>query len=64
MYLEKEKVRFTPFQPGVAEPLLFEYHSGWDQAHLVSWLERNIYDETLLTDEKAAFLNKAVDWRL
>ena len=62
MYLEKEKVRFTTFQPGVAEPLLFEYHSGWDQVHLVSWLERNIYDETLLPDEKAAFLNKAVDW--
>jgi type III restriction enzyme len=46
----------------VAEPQLFEYRSGWDQVHLVSWLERNIYDETLLPDEKAAFLNKAVDW--
>ena len=62
MYLEREKVKFTPFKPGVAEPQLFEYRSGWDQVHLVSWLERNIYDETLLPDEKAAFLNKAVDW--
>jgi type III restriction enzyme len=62
MYLEREKVKFTPFRPGVAEPQLFEYRSGWDQVHLVSWLERNIYDETLLPDEKAAFLNKAVDW--
>lgn len=64
MYLEKEKVKFDPFKPGVAETYLFEYHSGWDQLHLVSWLERNIYDETLLPDEKAAFINKAVDWLL
>jgi type III restriction enzyme len=62
MYLEKEKVKFTFFQPGTAEPLLFEYQSGWSQVYLVSWLDRNIYDENLLPDEKAAFLNKAVDW--
>ena len=62
MYLERERVKFTPFKPGVAEPQLFEYRSGWDQVHLVSWLESNIYDENLLPDEKAAFLNKAVDW--
>jgi type III restriction enzyme len=62
MYLEKEKVKFTPFKPSVAETYLFEYHSGWDQVQLVSWLERNIYDESLLPDEKAAFLNKAVEW--
>ncbi len=62
MYLEKEKVKFTSFAPGVAETYLFEYHSGWDQVHLVSWLERNIYDETLMPDEKAAFLNRAVEW--
>ncbi|MFZ4441106.1 MAG: hypothetical protein ACOYOS_22060 [Syntrophales bacterium] len=29
---------------------------------MVSWLDSNIYDENLLTDEKAAFLNKAVVW--
>jgi type III restriction enzyme len=62
MYLEGEKVKFTPFKPAVSEALLFEYRSGWSQVHLVSWLERNLYDETLLPDEKAAFLNKAVDW--
>jgi type III restriction enzyme len=62
MYLEREKVKFTPFQSGVEEAKLFEYRSGWDQVHLVSWLERNIYDATLLPDEKAAFLNKTVDW--
>ena len=62
MYLDKEKVKFDPFKQGVAEPYLFEYRSGWEQVHLVSWLERNIYDESLLPDEKAAFLNRAVDW--
>lgn len=62
MYLEREKVKFTPFHSGVEEAKLFEYRSGWDQMHLVSWLERNIYDATLLPDEKAAFLNKTVDW--
>ncbi len=64
MYLEKEKIKFDPFAPGVAETFLFEYHSGWDQVHLVSWLERNIHDESLLPDEKAAFINKTVDWLL
>ncbi|MHB8057357.1 MAG: DEAD/DEAH box helicase [Desulfuromonadaceae bacterium] len=64
MYLEKEKVKFEPYKPGVAETYLFEYHSGWNQVHLVSWLERNIYDETLMPDEKAAFLNRAVEWLL
>ncbi len=64
MYLDKEKIKFDPFKPGVAEPYLFEYRSGWEQVHLISWLERNIYDESLLPDEKAAFINKAVDWLL
>ena len=62
MFLEKEKVKFAPFQPGVAETYLFEYRSGWDRVQLVAWLERNIYDETLLPDEKAAFLSRAVEW--
>ena len=62
MYLEKEKVKFTFFEPGITEPLLFEYQSGWSQTYLVSWLERNIHDFTLLPDEKAAFMNKAIDW--
>ena len=62
MYLEKEKIKFSFFQPGAAEPALFEYKSDWDQVNLVSWLDRNIYDENIMPDEKAAFLNKAVDW--
>ncbi|MEI7672126.1 MAG: DEAD/DEAH box helicase family protein, partial [Deltaproteobacteria bacterium] len=59
---DKEKVKFTPFRPGITDALLFPYHSDWSQVQLVSWLDRNIYDENLLPDEKAAFLNKAVVW--
>ncbi len=62
MYLEKEKVKFINFTPGVAETYLFEYRSGWDQVQLVSWLEGNIYDANLMPDEKAAFLNRGVEW--
>ncbi|MDP3285683.1 MAG: DEAD/DEAH box helicase family protein, partial [Desulfobacterales bacterium] len=62
LYLEKEKVKFSFFKPGIAEPLLFEYKSDWDQVNLVAWLDRNIYDDHLIPDEKAAFLNKAIDW--
>ncbi|MCK7508162.1 MAG: hypothetical protein MZV70_31655 [Desulfobacterales bacterium] len=30
----------------------------------MAWLERNIHDETILPDEKAAFLNNSVEWLL
>ncbi len=62
LYMDKEKVKFSFFKPGIAESGLFEYKSDWDQVNLVAWLDRNIYDPHLLPDEKAAFLNKAVDW--
>lgn len=59
MYLENEKVKFSSFDtPKVAAPL-FEYHADWEQVHLVTWLDKNIYDDTILPDEKAAFINKA-----
>ena len=60
MYLEKEKLKFTPFDtPKISAPL-FAYHASWEQEHLVAWLDRNIYDDTIIPDEKAAFINKAV----
>ena len=63
--IQREKVTFTPFtMGGVADPQLFEYHSGWTQVHLLGWLEQNIYDDKLIPDEKAAFLDRAVDWLL
>jgi type III restriction enzyme len=60
MYLENEKIKFSSFDtPKVATPLI-EYHADWEQVHLVTWLDRNIYDDTILPDEKGAFINKAV----
>jgi len=43
----------------VAAPLI-EYHAGWEQVHLVTWLSRNIYEDTIAPDDKDAFINKAV----
>ena len=60
MYLEKEKVQFTPFEAPKITRLPFEYHASWDQVRLVAWLDENIFDDTILPDEKAAFLNKAI----
>ena len=41
---------------------LFDFQTEWDQRQLVSWLERNIPEESVLPDDKAAFLNKAVSY--
>ena len=35
LYMEKEKVKFSFFKPGIAEPSLFEYKSDWDQVKLL-----------------------------
>ncbi len=60
MSLENEKVKYTPFGTSKIPGPLIDYHAGWEQVHLVTWLDRNIYDDTILPDEKAAFINKAV----
>jgi len=61
MYLDKEKVKFTDFDtPKIAAPL-FAYHADCRQADLVAWLDKNIYEDAVLPDEKAAFINKAVN---
>jgi hypothetical protein len=43
---------------------LYDFHPEWDEVHLVSWLDHNIPDITILPDEKAAFLDRAVSWLL
>ena len=60
MYMEKEKVKFTPFGAPKIAQLPFEYHASWDQVRLVAWLDENIFDDTMLPDEKAAFINRGV----
>jgi len=59
-----EKIKFTYFNEKTVQQVQFDYHSGWTRVDLVAWLERNIFDDTILPDEKAAFLNKAVEWLL
>lgn len=57
-----ERVRFEYFDK-IAEQLSFmEFQNNWDQIQLVSWLERNIPEDSIPPDEKAAFLNTAITY--
>ncbi len=61
-FTAEERVRFEYFDK-IAEQLSFmEYQSNWDQIQLVSWLERNIPEDSIPPDEKAAFLNTAITY--
>ena len=66
LYVDKEaeKVKFTYFNEKTVRQIQFDYHSGWTRVDLAVWLERNIHDESILPDEKAAFLNKSIEWLL
>lgn len=58
--MRDENIKFEYFDNIEAHLALFDFQTGWTQVELVSWLERNIPDDNILPDEKAAFLNKAV----
>lgn len=60
--VHEERVRFEYFDNIEAQLALLDFHTEWDHIQLVSWLERNIPDDSILPDEKAAFLDKAVTW--
>ncbi len=60
--VQSEKIRFEYFDNIEAQLALYDFQPEWDQVQLVSWLDRNIPDYTILPDEKAAFLDKAVSW--
>jgi type III restriction enzyme len=60
--LQQETIRFEYFDNIEAQLALFDFQNEWDQVQLVSWLDRNIIDISILSDEKAAFINKAVTW--
>ena len=62
--IREETIRFEHFDNIEAQLALFDFQTEWNQVQLVSWLERNIPDESILPDEKAAYLNKAVTWML
>jgi type III restriction enzyme len=57
-----ETIKFEYFANIEAELALFDYQNHLTQVQLVSWLERNIPDESILPDEKAAYLNRAITW--
>jgi len=61
-FLVEEKVRFEYFDNIEAQLAFFDFHTDWDQVQLVSWLERNIPDDSILPDEKGAFLDSAITW--
>jgi type III restriction enzyme len=60
--VREEKVRFEYFDDIETQLAFFDFHTDWDQIQLVSWLERNIPDDSISPDEKAAFLDKAITW--
>jgi type III restriction enzyme len=60
--VQEETIKFQYFENIEVQLALFDFQSDWTQVQLVSWLERNIPDESVLPDEKAAYLNKAVTW--
>jgi type III restriction enzyme len=62
--LKESEIRFEYFDQIEQQLALFEYQSGWNHADLVDWLARNIHDDSLVPDEKAAFLNRAVTFLL
>jgi type III restriction enzyme len=66
MYVDKqeEKVKFKYFDRTISDQIQFEYQTNRSIVDLVDWLGKNIHDDSILPDEKAAYLNKAIDWLL
>jgi type III restriction enzyme len=60
--VQEEKVRFEYFDNIEAQLAFFDFHIEWNRVQLVSWLERNIPDDSILPDEKAAFFDKAISF--
>ncbi len=61
---DKGNIRFEYFNNIETQLTFFDYQGGWSQVELVSWLEKNIVEDSILPDEKAAFLNKAINYLL
>ncbi|MDX9976036.1 MAG: restriction endonuclease subunit R, partial [FCB group bacterium] len=55
-----ESIKFEYFDNVEAQLALFDFQSEWNQVDLVDWLARNIHEDSVPPDEKAAFLNRAV----
>jgi type III restriction enzyme len=62
--VREERIKFEYFDNIEAHLAMFDFQSDWDQVKLLSWLERNIPEQSIVPDQKAAFLNKAVNYLL
>lgn len=60
--IQEEAIKFKYFDNIEAQLAFFDFQAQWSTEQLVSWLERNIPDETIPSDEKAAYLNAAIRW--
>jgi type III restriction enzyme len=61
-FIKEDRLRFEYFDNIETQLALFDFQPEWDQQNLLSWLERNIHDDSILPDEKAAFLLRAVSF--
>lgn len=61
MFLDQdEKIKFINYgTPRLATPLI-DYHADWSQVDLVDWLDKNISEDTVLPDDKAAYVNLVI----
>ncbi len=59
-FMREQSVKFEYFDNIEAQLALFDFQTEWSQVDLVDWLAKNIPDDSVSADEKAAFLNSAV----
>jgi type III restriction enzyme len=59
-FVREESIKFEYFDNIEAQLALFDFQTEWSQVDLVDWLAKNIPDDSVLPDEKEAFLNSAV----
>ena len=59
--VKEDEISFKYLDDIESQLALFEFQNDWTPMELVSWLERNIPEEAIIPDEKAAFLNKAIN---
>ena len=59
-FVREESIKFEYFANIEAQLALFDFQPEWTQLDIVDWLSKNIADDSVMPDEKAAYLNSAV----
>ena len=57
---EQGRIHVQYFDQVEAQLAFLDMKTGWSQAELVGWLERNLVETSVMPDELAAWLNKAI----